>query len=273
MNSLQLITKIKSRIDDLNSNYEQIVAEGHIINDIEKEILKKNCIELYELLLKLRTQEEVIAETVLKNKKTPKSEKEKFEMDVPEAKTFTQTIKQVKEDDITLDELALLVGPEKPVLPEDAKIESEKPEEKNEDFKEEIPSVSLNEEETILEEEDVQDEKEIKIPPGKIPVEEEESLNTKIAARRDITEKSSIEPHIDNLKTAISLNKKIAFVNLLFRENVVEYARAIDKINNAVDLNEALRYFTELKYHYAWPEKDQLARELEYMIKKRFGAV
>ena len=79
-----------------------------------------------------------------------------------------------------------------------------------------------------------------------------------------------VEPKIDNLKTAISLNKKIAFVNELFKENVVDYAKNIDRINNASDINEAMGYFAELKTQYNWQATNELVVELEKLIQRRF---
>ena len=102
--------------------------------------------------------------------------------------------------------------------------------------------------------------------------EEELSFNERIAKnieRYQISDKP-IEPKIDNLKTAISLNKKIAFVNELFKENVVDYAKNIDRINNASDINEAMGYFAELKAQYNWQSTNELVIELEKLIQRRF---
>jgi hypothetical protein len=75
---------------------------------------------------------------------------------------------------------------------------------------------------------------------------------------------------IDSLKSAISLNQKIAFVNLLFKENVVEYAKSIEKLNQSQNIDEALRYFTELKHSYGWDSGNELVKELQLLIEKRF---
>lgn len=78
------------------------------------------------------------------------------------------------------------------------------------------------------------------------------------------------DARVENLKAGITLNKKIAFVNELFKENTVEYAKAIDRLNSSADLNEALRYFNELKHHYAWNNDNELVVDLEQLIQKRF---
>ncbi|MBJ7427547.1 MAG: hypothetical protein JHD28_01090, partial [Bacteroidia bacterium] len=101
----------------------------------------------------------------------------------------------------------------------------------------------------------------------------EPSLNERIAQKMDgfqFSEKM-VEPKIDSLKTAISLNKKIAFVNELFKENVVEYAKSIDKINNANGLNEALLFWGEMKIAHNWNNENPLVKDMEKLIQRRFS--
>ena len=85
-----------------------------------------------------------------------------------------------------------------------------------------------------------------------------------------IVEKT-LEAPIDNIKGAITLNKKIAFVNELFNKNVFEYAKSIDRLNQALDLNDALRILSELKHQNAWANNNELVIELERIVKRRFA--
>jgi hypothetical protein len=80
-----------------------------------------------------------------------------------------------------------------------------------------------------------------------------------------------MQQRVESLKAAISLNKKIAFVNQLFSENTVEYAKAIDKLNQANNLDEALRFYTELKIHHQWDTNHDLVKDLEQLVIKRFS--
>ncbi len=86
----------------------------------------------------------------------------------------------------------------------------------------------------------------------------------------DVVEKIVREQQ-QSLKQAINLNKKIAFVNNLFNENTVEYAKAIEKLNASSTLHEALRYFNELKHQYSWSNENALVKELEQLIEKRYS--
>lgn len=86
----------------------------------------------------------------------------------------------------------------------------------------------------------------------------------------DVYEKITKEQQ-QSLKQAINLNKKIAFVNNLFNENTVEYAKAIEKLNTSSSLHESLRYFNELKHQYNWNNENALVKDLEQLIEKRFA--
>ncbi len=75
-----------------------------------------------------------------------------------------------------------------------------------------------------------------------------------------------------SLKSAINVNLKIAIVQQLFKENTVEYVKAIDKLNASENIHEAMRYFSELKHTYDWQNDHPLVKELESLLNKRFPA-
>ena len=85
----------------------------------------------------------------------------------------------------------------------------------------------------------------------------------------DVYEKMAREQQ-QSLKQAINLNKKIAFVNHLFNENTVEYAKAIEKLNSSSSVHEALRFFSELKHQYNWSNENALVKDLEQLVEKRY---
>jgi hypothetical protein len=96
-----------------------------------------------------------------------------------------------------------------------------------------------------------------------------EKIATSLTQRADLSERlaKSASP---SLKSAIHVNLKIAIVNDLFKENTVEYVKAIDKLNASENIHEAMRYFTELKHNYDWQTDNSLVKELETLINKRF---
>ena len=301
MNSLQLITKIKSRLAEMTELSDDILTHNNNLLAIEKEVLKKNCAELYDLLLRLKTNEEQIVENVapkmeaskpeepiVKSIPAPELVKEipKLEEIVVEELPSFNTIIETAGEEITLNSIAEIVVDEEvieepeiiqvveepiavvqtPVV--ENKIETHKPA----DWKPELRIVR-----TVMPEipkEEPKSEPLLSIEKVVIPekTEEELSFNDRIAKnieRYQISDKP-VEPKIDNLKTAISLNKKIAFVNELFKENVVDYAKNIDRINNATAINEAMGYFAELKAQYSWQATNELVVELEKLIQRRF---
>lgn len=112
-------------------------------------------------------------------------------------------------------------------------------------------------------------------PPAPDPVSPpatELSLHEKLSAHMDqkTVLADKLGKKVENLKSAISLNQKIAFVNILFKENTVEYAKSIERLNQASNIDEALRYFTELKHNYDWENNHELVRDLQQLIEKRF---
>lgn len=118
------------------------------------------------------------------------------------------------------------------------------------------------------------EEKEKTLPSIELPKEtiNELSLHEKIA--NNMPANAALSDRLSNtiasLKSAINVNLKIAIVNQLFNENTVDYVKAIDKLNSSENIHEALRYFNELKHQNNWENENELVKELEQLIQKRF---
>jgi hypothetical protein len=358
MNSIQLISKINSRIEDLAMLSQEILKPNGDLSNIEKEVIKRNCSELYELVLKLKTSNDLSDEqlalkenlsqeirnepsfkevitnslqddssinTIAESKlQEPVFEEETIETAIDPivevelknmhpignilaeiTEDFHQPIVQETETEVAKTEVAESIIEQ--AINEDAFIRGFDPEEalpegwivENEEEEEEETEEIIEEElETIVEEititETVVTPRKLEVPVFETKLVNEEqkekpvaffsigktvmpktepSLNEMIAQNLDgfqLSEKV-IEPKIDNLKTAISLNKKIAFVNELFKENVVEYAKSIDKINSSNNLSEAMLIWTELKVAHNWNNENTLVKDLEKLIQRRFS--
>jgi len=364
MNSIQLISKINARIEDLAMLSQEVLKPNNELSNIEKEVLKRTCSDLFELILKLKTSN-YLNEEHLALKENISQEMRKEEL------SFKEIIaNKVINEEFTINTLAeTKLGNENSILEEvlvgNATIQEEL---KIEDSKQVINEVQISEipqmplftfthtdevvekeelAETVIEnqvivnvkdefiaepiviiehkinqivavtqpeiifEQDINAPTEVILPMEEMPIQEikpliveqkpvevkpilgenitkpnsffsigktvmpssEPSLNERIAQKIGSFQFSDkiIEPKIDSLKTAISLNKKIAFVNELFKENVVEYAKSIDKINNAGNLNEAMLFWSELKIAHNWNNENPLVKDLEKLIQRRFS--
>lgn len=373
MNSIQLISKINARIEDLAMLSQEVLQPNNELSNIEKEVLKRTCSDLFELVLKLKTSNDLSDEHIaLKENISQEIRKEELNFkEIIANKIISEevTINTLAETKLVEEEpIVEPVAPvfNQPIVPEvkvappvqEAEVEPivevpqmplftfthepeeiiaepvviaepiiEKPvevvaplvEESNVEVVKEEPVVVEKQPELVViepKQPEIIIEKEVEIPkviitPPAPPVQEikpiveapkpiepkpileentnkpnpffsigktvmpssEPSLNERIAQKMDgfqFTEKI-VEPKIDSLKTAISLNKKIAFVNELFKENVVEYAKSIDKINGANNLSEAMLFWSEMKITHNWNNEHPLVKDLEKLIQRRFS--
>lgn len=295
MNSLQLVNKIKSKSDDFSRNINELLHANQTLNRIQKDLLSKQCLDVYELLLKLKTEEEkgeekliapfIKEEAILKQEiietieaKIPKIEVEiKQEVLVqPEieavaneplvqAENFQEVITWADQQDESLDAIAEKVNIQEPQELPEPKLEIISPE------------ININK---ATENKRIQYTVMPEIPkPNPLHTqftEKAPSFNDKMSQTNPpilvpLADKT-IEAPIDNIKGAINLNKKIAFVKLLFNENVVEYAKAIERLNSATDRIDAMRIHNELKHQHQWDNQNELVQELEQLVKRRFKA-
>jgi hypothetical protein len=295
MNSLQLVNKIKSKSDDFSRNINELLHANQTLNRIQKDLLSKQCLDVYELLLKLKTEEE-------------KGEEKVFTAFIKEEPILKQEIIETIEAKIPTIEVE--VKQEVLVQPEIETVNNE-PLVQAENFQEVITWADQQDEslDAIAEKVNIQETQELPEPKLEI-ISPEININKATENKRiqytvmpeipkpnplhtQFTEKApsfndkmsqtnppvlvpladkTIEAPIDNIKGAINLNKKIAFVKLLFNENVVEYAKAIERLNSATDRTDALRIHNELKHQHQWDNQNELVQELEQLVKRRFKA-
>ena len=286
MNSLQLISKLKGKSDDLSINIKQILSNDTSFSMLEKELLKKQCTDLFELILKLKTEEQEqlisnppLVQTIKQDEPIePKIEKVIAPIEVTD---FKELIKDFSSE-ITLDEVIVkAIEPieEKPAIPEPSKpVEPEFTSAPKEhaimpkyEFPIEINIEKATENKRILKTVMPEITEKPSIPLNEAFKERVASYNDKISKEtiNPIVEKT-LESPVDSIKSAITLNKKIAFVNELFNKNVFEYAKSIDRLNQAIDLNDALRIHSELKHQNSWTNDNELVIELERIIRRRF---
>lgn len=289
MNSLQLVSKIRTKADDLSHNIQQILSLGTSFNTIEKELLKKQCLDLYELILKLKTEQEqtehhshsapIVTSTQSISPQNIEPEPEPIPQNLADPlpiEEFKEMAKLVNEE-ITLDQLEAKIQaqiPEPIFKKEEEKIHSE-PTNFKPITETNYPEINV---EKAVENKRIQKtvmpayEESKATPLNQIFKDREATYNDKNVNETisPIVEKT-LEAPLDNIKSAINLNKKIAFVNELFKENVVEYAKSIDRLNQANDLNDALRIFSEMKHNYNWENANELVQDLDRLIKRRYA--
>jgi hypothetical protein len=306
MNLKEAQNKLSSDISQLYETYQLISKSKQHFNDLDVALLQQQLLYVYHSLLKVQGQLAQLPENT--DEITPALAAQVIKQHVVDEVTpLDIAIAEVETAQITPEEvLAPLTEAEVELETEPETIasveEHTEPEIKTPEVEivevEETPKpntlvfdFNANAEPTLDDLEKLMEEKELaeaEVPQvqATLPLETpkveakpvveptpELSLLDKLSASMrtpDVYEKIAREQQ-QSLKQAINLNKKIAFVNNLFNENTVEYAKAIEKLNASTTVHEALRYFNELKHQYSWSNENALVKELEGLIEKRFA--
>jgi hypothetical protein len=98
MNSIQLISKINSRIEDLAMLSQEILKPNGELSNIEKEVIKRNCSDLYELVLKLKTSNDLSEEQI--------ALKENLSQEIRNEVSFKDVITNSFTDEVSINEIA-----------------------------------------------------------------------------------------------------------------------------------------------------------------------
>lgn len=250
---------------DLIKKISEGLSSAHFsLNLIEKDLLRKQCLELYEQLLMLDVQPESLLEQAVVKEKQPEpvlpvaevhieepEEKEISSPQVPDVTPsslsfdFTEEVEEVKEEELVETSVN---NSEKTI---EASVFSQTP-------------VEIGTPEPVLESHTIEE----------VVEQEELRLNEKISKAADkklFMDKMMFTP-IDNIKSHITLNKKVAFIIGLFNQEGDDYNKAIDQLNTADNLQAALDIYHMLKTRYAWNAEQDLVKELEVLVRRRYSA-
>lgn len=109
-------------------------------------------------------------------------------------------------------------------------------------------------------------------------VEQTVPINERIKGSTDLNERwrgATTEVHqrfaMKPMKDMIDLNRRIAFVNELFKGNAEELNKAIQTIDAATDYEVAKAYVNSLARTWNWYESSQSAKLFVKLVKQRFG--
>jgi hypothetical protein len=83
----------------------------------------------------------------------------------------------------------------------------------------------------------------------------------------DIAKKMQTRP-LKDISSAISLNEKYVFIKELFNNNANLYESTIEKLNNAFDFNEAIRY---LDQRFEWDFDEEEVQKLLELVRRRYA--
>jgi hypothetical protein len=75
---------------------------------------------------------------------------------------------------------------------------------------------------------------------------------------------------VSNIKAAIGINEKFAYLKELFKNNVNDYNEALEKLNNFESYAEAEDYFQELKAKYDWDSESKSFQGLADLLNRRY---
>jgi len=97
------------------------------------------------------------------------------------------------------------------------------------------------------------------------------SLYDKIAKPTDktVAGQATRQP-VSNIKAAIGINEKFAYLKELFKNNVNDYNEALEKLNNFESYAEAEDFFQELKAKYAWDPESKSFQGLADLLNRRY---
>lgn len=262
--------ELSNLLEELMEQFHTIDSHEKAIPQIEMDIFKRNIQKLYENTVFLNKINESKGQlnTLTKKEENPipeqeqpakeKTEEPKTEKPLePMALEHEQKVK-VKQEHVTIeaqDDLAL------------QRVDNEDQSINNDLVNKEVNSNY----EDILEEEKSETDLFSTVKPS----EEINDLNKKLADARNthsIVEKLQ-NNRIENLKSVIGINDKFYFINELFGGDTQKYEDIIYTLNNFKKLDDALQYFSTLKYRFAWDEESEPYTKLTHMLERKFNLI
>jgi hypothetical protein len=262
-----VMESLKEQFDMINNHETQIPQ-------IEVDIFMRNIQKLYENTIYLNKLNSSGEQNELK--KTMQSEIVETSSDIQIATDQTEEIaseiKEVEEVEevVQLEPTMFSENPTPPFQKEikEAKI-SPKEEEKTEDIL--FSNEKVDDFDDLIESES----KNLDLFTNIKAADEITDLNKKLAEARNshsIVEKLQ-NKRIENLKSVIGINDKFYFINELFNGNAQKYEDIIYTLNNFKKLEDAMQYFSTLKYRFSWDEESEAYEKLTKMLERKFNLI
>ncbi|MEO7264231.1 MAG: hypothetical protein ABIW38_04930, partial [Ferruginibacter sp.] len=100
------------------------------------------------------------------------------------------------------------------------------------------------------------------------------SLNDKLRQAKIELSDTLLDTSIKDLKKAIGVNDRFLFINELFRGDEVMYERSIKTINGFSIFPEAEYWIKrELKLKLGWNDANEVVKQFDQLIRRRFSAM
>lgn len=268
--------------DELSNLLEELMEQFHTIDShekaipqIEMDIFMRNIQKLYEntiFLKKINESKDLrtasVKEEVQTIEKTEPVIEKIEEPTIEESKEFS--VQAINEEGIKEDQ-----------EPNRANGEIEFKDHFDEQAVEETPQIIQQEApqqnkikaaiDEILEEENTDTDLFSNVKPSP----EINDLNKKLAdarSKHSIVEKLQ-NNRIENLKSVIGINDKFYFINELFGGDSQKYEDIIYTLNNFKKLEDAMQYFSTLKYRFTWDEESEPYAKLTHMLERKFNLI
>ena len=303
MDSKRIHEDITHLLNKVVEQYSRILQFDNSVPIMEVDLALKDVRDLYEALLDLRTVSEFQrrksqdTEVPTKTNSAPVNETLTLEtpkVEIPEA-PIPSEVEADKASEVLLEPV---VDAEKTVVeinrPVEIKLEespiawqktfdaSDAKETGVTTTSESIPAVVVSPKVDLLQERQkdfVPTVRKIELKPEPIAVDPKKeslfdkaaSLYDKIAkpAEKTVATQASQNP-ISNIKSSIGINEKFAYLKDLFKNNMVEYNEALDKLNNFENYGEAEDFFQELKAKYSWDPESKSFQGLAELLNRRY---
>lgn len=251
--------EIKIILETLSEQYDTISKHQEKIPQIELDIIMANIRKLYERFYDLNNLNgkfavappaEVVQKQEEKQEKEPEIAIEPvIEKVVPEIKDIAPEPLDAKEKQDLFEEIKIVQKEEKPVT-------SEPPKKTKTEKNKTADLFSSNDKEIIAD----------KFKESPKSVYEKISVEKGDKTMAEKISKSS-KP---SLKSAIGINDKFLFINQLFKGDLHNYNKAIDKLNACDSIELATGILEDLRSAHNWENGDETYQKLEDLVIRKF---
>jgi hypothetical protein len=283
----------------LEEQYSRILTYKEQIPTVEVDLVLKDVRDLYEVFLDLRTAAELQRRNPVS---APLEEKSEISIEVPAEIEIEPVAELIKVEEVKSEPLVEVVAEvpvvEEPTIESVVEMVAEKvapleiinpPVEEKQKSEETLVALPSEKPPVITPKVDLLQERqkdfvptvrkiEFKPEPATVTDGKKESLFEKAASLYDKIAKpvdktlagQATRQPVSNIKAAIGINEKFAYLKELFKNNVNDYNEALEKLNNFESYAEAEDYFQELKAKYDWDSESKSFQGLADLLNRRY---
>lgn len=258
MDKEKILLRLSAQVNTLKAHIKRLQKQDDEIHSMDMDIMRKNILELYEMIFELNN----ISESRVKNEI-----KKEDDIDITNTVITDNQTNDIGSENIVTDKQEVSKGNHPEANQEEVLLHSVVEEKVKE------PKVdNLLSDDTPIQDEVKNEEPLAQTAYDLFSTTSEDAVSKQFASgeEQSVGEKMQ-KTQVENIREAIGINEKFLFINELFNGDMTRYNKILDEINELTTNKGVETYILELKVQSQWGDDNEAYHKLKELCARKLN--